>query len=151
MRHPPRLARISAVLSALLLSSTAQAQMVFLARKAAGKVRAMSQQEKTGAPGYSVAEVVVPGDARRAYAAAVDATRSSTEARLTHEDPERLSLEFEARGQVFGLRISQVDSRIVHILIATTTTPGQPDATGAVVDATLRVCERLKASCQVAR
>ncbi len=151
MRHTLRVWRIAAVVTALLLSSAAQAQWVFVGRKAAGKIKTLTQREPTGSPGYSVAEVVVSGDAEKVYATALKAIEASPEARLTHQDPKGRDLEFAARGQVFGLRISQVDAKLVHLLIATTAAVGQPDATASVVDATLRICAEMKVRCERSR
>jgi len=151
MKHPIRLAAIPALLPVLLLSSTARAQWVFVARKALGKIQTMSQKEKTGSPGYSVAEVVLSGNAEKVYATTVKTVQSSSKGRLTQQDPATHTLEFTAEGQVFGLRVSQVDSKAVHILIATAVSPGQPDATSTVVDATLRICKEMGAVCEVVK
>ncbi len=147
MWHARRLARSSFVLSLLLLSSTAQAQWVFLGRKAVGKIRTMTQQEATGSPGYSVAEVVVQGKAEKVYATALKTVQDS-KARLTRQDAKNRQLEFVARDQVFGMRISQVDSKVVHILIASTVQAGKPDATAELVEAIIRLCREMKATCE---
>ncbi len=146
-----RLARLSAALSTLLLSSTAQAQWAFVARKAVGKVKTMTQQEPTGSPGYSVAEVIVAGKAEKVYATALKTVQDSPGARLTREDAKNCDLEFAARGQVFGLRISQVDANVVHVLIASTVPVGKPDATADLVQAIMRLCGEMKVTCQQAR
>ncbi len=151
MRHLVRLAAVPALLSTLLLPSAARAQWVFVARKALGKIQTMSQKEKTGSAGYSVAEVVLSGSAENVYATALTAVQSSPKARVTQQDVKARTLEFTAEGQVFGLRVSQVDSKAVHILIATTVSPGQPDATSAVVDATLRICKEMGVACEVVK
>jgi hypothetical protein len=151
MKHLVRIAAVPALLSMLLVPSAARAQWVFVARKALGKIQTMSQKEKTGSPGYSVAEVVLSGNAEKVYAAALKAAQSSPKARLTQQDAKTHTLEFTAEGQVFGLRVSQVDSKAVHILIASAVPPGQPDATSAVVDATLRICKEMGAVCEVAK
>ncbi len=146
-----RLGPTFAVLSLLLVASTAEAQLTFVARKATGKIRTMTQKQATGSPGYSVAEVILTGDADRVYARALKAAETSTEARLTDKDASDRSLEFEARGQVFGMRISPVDGKRVHMLIVTTVPPGRPDATASVVEAALRVCEQMKVPCERTR
>ncbi len=151
MKRALGITAVPAFLSILMLSSTAEAQWVFVARKALGKIQTMSQKEKTGSAGYSVAEVVLSGDAEKVYATALKSVQSSPKARVTQQDAKTRTLEFTTEGQVFGLRVSQVDSKAVHILIATAVSPGEPDATSAVVDATLRVCKEMNAVCEVVK
>lgn len=148
MRYPNRTALALALLIAILVPSTAPAQWVFVARKALGKIQTLTQKESTGAPGYSVATVILEGRAERVYAAALKAVESSPKGRLTKQDPATHTLEFVAAGQVAGLRVSQVDSKKVQILIASAVSPGKPDATPAVVEATLRICKEMGAVCE---
>jgi len=145
---PVRVAGLFTLLSILLLASAAQAQWVFVARKAVGKIKTMTQKANTGSPGYSVAEVILSGDADRVYAVALKAAQASARARLTEQDDVNRTLEFVAEGQVFGLRVSQVDSKAVHILVASTVAAGKPDQISAVVDATMRICQEMGATCE---
>ena len=151
MKPSNRLAVALALLSALLLPSAARAQWVFVARKALGKIQTMTQKEKTGAPGYSAATVILEGNAEKVFATALKTAGSSPKAKLTQQDPAARTLEFTADGQVCGLRVSQVDSKKVQILIVSAAAPGKPDATPAVVEATLRVCKEMGAVCEVVK
>ncbi len=148
MRSPNRLALSLALLSVFLVPSTAPAQWVFVARKALGKIQTMNQKEKTGAPGYSVATVILTGKVDNVYAIALKSAESSPKARLTHQDPATHTLEFAVGDQIAGLRVSQVDSQKVQILIASAASPGRPDATPAAVEATLRICKEMGATCE---
>ena len=148
MRFPYRLALALVFLSAFLAPATAPAQWVFVARKALGKIQSMSQKESTGAPGYSVATVILTGKAVKVYATALKSVESSPKGRLTKQDLVTHTLEFAVEKQVFGLRVSQVDSQKVQILIASAVSPGKPDATPAAVAATLRICKEMGAVCE---
>lgn len=137
-------------LASLLCPLPAGAQWVFVARKAVGKIQTMTQKEKTDAPGYSVATVILSGNAEKVFARAVETAQKSERVRLTSQDPPTRTLEFRtATNAVAGLRVSQVDSKKVQILIASTASPGGSDATSAVVEATLRICKELGANCEV--
>jgi len=151
MRSPYRPALALALLAIFLLPLTASAQWVFVARKALGKIQTMSQKEKTGAPGYSVATVILTGQADKVYAIALKSAESSPKARLTHQDPATHTLEFAVGDQIAGLRVSQVDSQKVQILIASAASPGRPDATPAAVEATLRICKEMGAACELVK
>jgi hypothetical protein len=134
-----------------LAPAAAHAQWVYVARKAVGKVESLTQKESTGAPGYSVATVILAGDADKVFAVALRTVQASGKARLTQQDAARRTLEFAADGQVTGLRVSQVDSKKVQILLASSAPPGGSDAPPAVVSATLRVCKEMGAVCEVVR
>jgi hypothetical protein len=151
MRFRRRPLAILAFAGAFLLPSAARAQWVFVARKALGKIQTMSQKENTGTPGYSVATVILEGNADKVFATALKTAQSSPKAKLTQQDLATRTLEFTADGQVCGLRVSQVDSKKVQILIASAASPGKPDATPAVVEATLRVCKEIGAVCEEVR
>ncbi|HQR44706.1 MAG TPA: hypothetical protein PLB02_01160 [Thermoanaerobaculia bacterium] len=151
MSSPRRLAPTLALFVLLLAPLTARAQWVFVARKALGKIQTLTQKESTGAPGYSVATVILTGKADKVYEIAVKTAQSSPKGRLTYQDPATHTLEFAAGGQVVGLRVSQVDSQKVQILIASAASAGKPDATPAAVEATLRVCKEMGATCDVVK
>ncbi len=151
MKYPIRIAAVPALLSMLFLSSTASAQWVFVARKAVGKIQTMTQKENTGAPGYSIATVILTGDAEKVYGTALRVTQASPNAKLTQQDPATRTLEFAVGGQVVGLRVSQVDSKKVQLLFASAVPSGKPDATPAVVEATLRICKEMGVACEVVK
>lgn len=134
----------------MLAASAAHAQWITLGRKALGKVRELTQSEKTDGPGYSVATVLVAGDLEKVYATALRTIQSSQKVRLTKQVPEKHTLEFADGKQVVGLELAQVDEKLVHILIASVATPGKPDETSAVASAALRICKELGAECSLA-
>lgn len=152
----PRLARLTATLrvfciSCVLLAATAaDAQWVALGRKALGKVKEMTQSEPTGAPGYSVATVLVEGDAQKVYATALRSVESSTRVRVTKKVPEAGRLEFADGKQVIGIDVTQVGEKVVHVVVASAAAPGKPDETSQVVAAALRICKEMGAACSVA-
>ena len=135
----------------LLGAGVADAQWITLGRKAVGKIKEMTQSEKTDGPGYSVATVLVTGDAKNVYAKALDSVRSSPKLKLTKESPEKLTLEFTDGKQVVGLEVSQVDEKLVHLLIASVATPGKADETSVVAAAALRICKEAGAECSLAK
>lgn len=134
-----------------LSSQVADAQWITLGRKALGKVKEMTQSEKTDGPGYSVATVLVAGEAEKVWATALKTIQSSPKLRLTKQDPAKLTLEFADGKQVVGLEVSQVDEKIVHLLIASVAAPGKPDETSVVASAALRVCKEAGGECSLAK
>lgn len=149
-----RAARAAAVLLALgtlTAALTANAQWITLGRKALGKVREMTQSEKTDGPGYSVATVLVAGEAAKVYATALKTVQANPKLRVTKQSAEKLTLEFAEGQQVVGLTVSQVDEKTVHLLIASVATPGKPDETSVVATAALRICKEMGGDCSLAK
>lgn len=135
----------------MLAAPAADAQWITLGRKALGKVREMSQSEKTDGPGYSVATVLVAGEVEKVYATALKTVQSSPRLRLTKQVPEKHTLEFADGTQIVGLEVSQVDEKVVHLLIASVTTPGRPDETSIAAAAALRICKEMGGNCSLAK
>lgn len=148
-----RAARAAVVLLALgmLRAPVAEAQWITLGRKAIGKVKEMTQSEPTGGPGYSVATVLVAGEADKVWATALKSVQSSAKLRLTKQDPAKRTLEFADGKQVVGLEVSQVDEKLVHLLIASVATKGKADETSAVASAAPRICEETGAECSLVK
>lgn len=134
---------------ALVAGSAADAQWVTLGRKALGKVREMTQSEKTGGPGYSVATVLVTGDAEKVFSVALRTVQSNPRLRLTKQAPEKHTLEFADGKQVVGLEVTQVDEKVVHLLIASVATPGKADEASLVASAALRICKETGTDCSL--
>jgi len=151
MNRASRSAALFLLSSFLAAAPAAEGQWITLGRKALGKVRELTQSEKTGAPGYSVATVLVAGDAGKVFATALRTVQSNPKVRLTKQDAEKRTLEFADGSQVVGLSVSQVDETIVHLLIASTATAGAPDETSAVAGAALRICRDVGAECSLAK
>jgi len=139
------------VLGTLAAALAVHAQWVTLGRKALGKVKELTQSEKTDGPGYSVATVLVPGELEKVYATALRTVQSSQRLRLTKQVPEKHTLEFADGKRIVGLELAQVDEKIVHILIASVAMPGKPDETSIVASAALRICKEMGAECSLAR
>ena len=113
-------------------------------------MKELTQTEKTGAPGYSVATVLVAGKAENVFATALKTVQSNPKLRLTKQDAAKGTLEFADGDKVVGLEVSQVDEKIVHLLIASTAAPGEPDETSTVAGAALRICRDAGAECSLA-
>ncbi|KAA0254451.1 hypothetical protein FBQ97_20705 [Acidobacteria bacterium ACD] len=153
MRRTTRVAALVAFwwVVAALAAPPAGAQWIALGRKAIGKVKELTQSEKTGEPGYSMATVLVKAPADKVFAAALRTVQSNPKLRLTKSDPGSSSLEFADGKKVAGLAVSKVDEEVSQILVASTTSPGETNETSLVVSATLRICKEMGAECSLAK
>ena len=147
-----RTRRLAALATALLLLSpaVARAQWVTIGRAALKKVKQVTQKEQTGAPGYSVATVLLEAKAGKVFDVALKSARANEKLRVTKQVPEKGVLEFADGDRVVGVTVSQVDGKITQILIASTTKPGAPDETSLVAKAALRICKEMGVECTLA-
>ena len=65
--------------------------------------------------------------------------------RITRRDPTLRTIEFTNGTISAGLKISQVNDTIVHLLIASVVMPDQPSGTSLVLAGVIRVCDEMGA------
>lgn len=129
----------------------ANAQWVFVARKALGVIEQMTQPQTTDNPGYDVATVVIEGNADKVYETAIKAIQKAQNLRITRQDPTRRIIDFTDGKISAGLKISQVNDTVVHLLIASVALPDQPSGTSLVLPGVIRVCKEMGANYSVAK
>lgn len=137
------------VLIGLLVTTVANAQWVFVARKALGKIEQMRQPTTKGSPRYDVATVVIEGKVDKTYATAIKAIQSKDKLRITRQDPTQHTIDFSDGTRSAGIMISQVNDTVVHLLIASVILPDQPSETSLVLSGVIHVCEAMGANCTV--
>ena len=131
------------------LSGVADAQAIFLGRKAVGKVRQLTGEMKEGQPaGYDAATVLLEARGDRVYSKAVDVMKASKDYRITRQDDKALTLEFTDGRLVAGLQINPFEEHLCQLLIVSTTTPSNKDAGSLVLNGVLRVCKEMGVHCE---
>lgn len=135
----------------LLGTSVANAQWVFVARKALGRIERMTQQENKDKPGYDVATVIIEGNADKVYETALKTIKAKDNLNITRQDPTQRIIEFSDGTRTAGLKISQVNDTVVHLMIASVVLPGQPSETSLVLNGVIRVCEAMGTSYTVVK
>ena len=135
----------------LLLSGVADAQMIFLGRKALGKVRQLTGEMKgSQQPGYDVATVVLEARADKVYSTAVNVMQANKDWTITRKDDKSRSLEFSDGKRTAGVQVSSLDEQLSQLLIVSSVTSGKTDATSLVLNGVLRVCKEMGVHCQLA-
>lgn len=136
-----------AVVAAIVLGVfEAQAQWVFIARRALGRIEQMSQSETPETkdrPRYDVATVVIEGHADKVYETALKAIEKEPKLRITRRIPAQRTIEFTDGSISAGMKISQVNETVVHIMIASVVMPGESSGTSRVVNGVVRVCKEM--------
>ena len=148
MRHHIRTLPILVAIVMLFGICNADAQWVFVARKALGKIERMTQPRTGNAPGYDVATVVIEGKADKVYGKAVKTIETAPQLRITRQDPRERIIDFTDGTHSAGMKVSQVNDSVVHLLVVSAT-PDQDDTTSWVVSGVMRVCKEMGANCSV--
>ena len=148
--------RHALVASCLLLgfAASAQAQALFLARKAIGRVEQMTQSAPAGnasttsGASYDVATVIVEVAPDKVYAAAARLLGQNAALRITRSDPQRRAITFSKGTQIGGIQVSELGENLSQLLVSTAHS-GTPEMNSAAIVAhILDVCRQLDVACQ---
>lgn len=160
MNHVMR--SISLFLAAfILLSGVANAQWVFVGRKALGKIKQLTGEATDNASpqavdaskniprqGYDAATVLLEAPADKVYGTAVKVLQANKDIRISRKDDKALSIEFIDGSIAAGMQITALSETVSQILVVSTSS-GKQD-TSIVLKGILRVCKEMGAHCQPA-
>lgn len=147
------ISRFVATALVVLLSSAgvAQAQWVFVARKAVGVVRQMAGEAENGqGTGYDSATVMLNARAENVYRKAVELAKANKEFHLTRQTDSTLTLEISDGKRVAGIQVTPIEERLSQLLIVSNTTPSQESGSSTAVKAVLRICQEMAIECSAA-
>ncbi|MBS0223363.1 MAG: hypothetical protein JSR91_21755 [Proteobacteria bacterium] len=151
-----RLARLPAVLSVaaglaltVLPFAPAEAQWVFVARKAAQRIHHMVEQGQNGHPGYDFATVILEAPANKVFAVALDHARNNKALRLLMVDPTAMRLQVAEGDRTATLNVIALSDQASQLMIAGTAGHGEDPTSSRVVAAVMRVCTEMKKTCSV--
>ncbi len=147
--------------ASILLSGVANAQWVFVGRKALGKIKQLTgEATESGAPqasnaskdiprqGYDAATVLLEAPAEKVYGAAVRTLEANRDVRISKKDDRALSIEFIDGDIAAGMQITSLSEKLSQILVVSTSS-GKP-GTSIVLKGILRVCGEMGVHCQSA-
>jgi hypothetical protein len=146
--------RFLAVLLAVsfFVADISQAQMIFLGRKAVGKVRQLTSETTSGQQsGYDAATVLLDAQADKVYGKAVDLLQANKDYRITRKDDRARTVEFTDGKRIAGIQISPLDDHLCQMLIVSTGTSSTAETTSLVMNAVLRVCKEAGVHCEPAK
>ena len=148
-----RITIIACGLTALCVSSLAEAQWVLLARRAIGRVEQMSQQsQQADGASYDSAAVMIEAPAEKVYAAVLRGLANNVQGvRITSENAQQRLVEFTNGQQIAGIKVSALGDDLTHVLISSAHQGNQPDAAALVLNSVLRVCAEMKVECSRAQ
>ena len=143
---------VVALTGLFLYTSVAQAQWVFLGRKAIGAVNRLTSQgsDKQG-QGYDVATVLLEADADKVYSTAVNLLKGNPNCTITHREDRNRTIEFTDGKILAGMKVSRLEENLCQLLISSTGTPGKPSGTSFVVERVFQVCQEMGVQCMLVK
>ncbi|MCA0302884.1 MAG: hypothetical protein LCH95_10805 [Proteobacteria bacterium] len=147
---PRHLALALVVLATLLPFVPAQAQWVFVARKALGRIEHMREgQQGGGQPAYDFATVLLDAPADRVFTVALDMARKNRSVHVVMQDPAQRRFQVAQGDRTATFNVVPFGDDVSQLLIAGHAGPGEDATTPRVVEAVLRVCREMGKHCQV--
>lgn len=141
----------AAVATVALPIASADAQWVFVARKAAQRIHHMTEGQGGGQPGYDFASVVLEAPADRVFAVALDHAQKNKAVRVLMVDPGGRRLQVAEGDRTATLNVVELNDQVSQLLIAGTARPGEDATSSRVVAAVMRICSEMKKSCDLSR
>jgi hypothetical protein len=154
MKKATRLSVVLAVLvglaATILPVDPANAQWIFVARKALGRIEQMREGgQQGGQPAYDFAAVILDAPADKVYATALELARKNTAVRVIMQDPAQRRFQIAEGDRTATLNIVPFSDDVSQLLIAGHAAPGEGSTSSRVVQAVLRVCKEMGKHCQV--
>ena len=138
----------------LTLAGAAQAQAIFLARKAIGRIEQMTQSAPAPDAGagagvsYDVATVIVDVTPDKVFAAAARRIGDNSALRVTRSDATRRAIDFTKGTQIGGIQVNALGDNVAQLLISTARS-GAPEMDAAtIVNHVLDICRQIDVACQ---
>jgi len=139
-----------AVAMTVLPIAPADAQWVFLTRKAAQRIHHMTEGQGEGRAGYDFASVVLEAPADRVFAIALDHAQKNKAVRILSVEPGGRRLQVAEGDRTATLNVVELNDQVSQLLIAGAAKPGEGGTASRVVQAVMRICIEMKKTCELA-
>jgi len=132
----------------LALSAVAEAQALFLARRAIGRIEQMSQSSPSLGASYDTATVIVEVAPEAVFATVKRLLSESSEVRVTRSDDFAHSIEFTDGAQIGGIQVNALGDKLSQLLVSTAHPGVSTSTTSTIVSRILNMCRVLNVVCQ---
>jgi hypothetical protein len=141
---------LAAIALLLMPVGPAEAQWVFVARKALGRIHQITEgRQQGGHPGYDFATVLLDAPADKIFATALDLARKNKQVLVLMQDPAARRLQIAEGDRTATLNVVPFNDDVSQLLIAGHAGPGEGPTSSLVVQAVLRVCKEMGKHCEV--
>ena len=135
----------------VLPMASADAQWVFVARKAAQRIHHMSEGGVGGQPGYDFASVVLEAPADKVFAIAHERAQKNRQVRILMADPVARRLQVAEGDRTATLNVVELNEGVSQLLIAGRSKPGEEAASSQIVAAVMRICAEMGKTCELSK
>lgn len=136
----------------LALAGAAQAQALFVARKAIGRIEQLTQSSPPAASSagasYDVATVIVDVAPDKVFATTLRLLGENRQLRVTRSDEVKRSIDFAKGTQIGGIQVSDLGENLSQLLVSTAHSGAPEMNSQAIVGHILDVCRQLKVVCE---
>ena len=133
------------VIIAMFISTIAEAQWVFVARKAMGRIKQMQSEHA------DVASVILEAKADNVYKKALATVSSNPKLKMLGKDDAQMTLGFAAGERKVKMKVSELGDNVSEILVSAAPAPGGESTSSLVVDRIMDVCRQVKTECHVGK
>src|SRR3954466_1851935 len=119
---------VMAAVALVLPTASADAQWVFVARKAAQRIHHMTEGGVGGQPGYDFAAVVLEAPADKVFAVALDRAQKNRQVRILMADPVARRLQVGEGDRTATLNVVELSDGVSQLLIAGRSRPNEEAA-----------------------
>ena len=142
--------RAICVVLLLMPFTAAQAQWVFLARKAAQRIHHMTvENEQAGGPRREFVTVILEAPADRVYEAVLNTVRANPNLRLVMNDPGQRRLQVAEGDRLGTVNVAELNDGVAQLMIAGASPANEPPEASRVIATVKRICEEMKKQCTV--
>lgn len=141
----------AALLASLALPfAPAEAQWVFVARKALGRIHQMTEgSQQNGRSGYDFATVLLDAHADKIFSTALELARKNPSVRVLMQDPGARRIQIAEGDRTATLNVVPFNEDVSQLMIAGHAGPNEGSTSSMVVQAVLRVCKEMGKHCEV--
>ncbi|HTR86533.1 MAG TPA: hypothetical protein VMI56_18770 [Reyranella sp.] len=143
------LLRSLAVLLVLAPFAPAEAQWVFVARKAAQRIHRMAVENEEGKTRHEFVTVILEAPADRVFSVALDTVSKNPKARLLMTDPGGRRLQAVEGDRMATLNVVALNDEVSELMIAANSPSNEPPAASRVIATVMRLCEQMNKKCTV--
>ncbi len=140
----------SVALLALAPLAPAEAQWVFLARKASQRIQHMTiEAEKPGEPRREFVTVIIEAPADHVFKTVVETVRHNPNARVISNDPAARRLQVADGDRIGTVNVASMNEEVSQLMIAGISPANEPAAASRVIATVMRICAEMKKQCTV--
>ena len=140
-------ATVMIVLALAVWSEVAQAQWVFLARRAIGRVEQMSQTSPNGDIQFDTASVIVDVPADRVFETVQRSISTAAGINVTRTDATARRIEFTDGTRSAGIQAVSLGDNVTQLMVSSAHSTGPNAPATQIVERIIFVCKQMNVEC----